>query len=561
VHDNVEYSITTPGDDPWYDALMVAIGGPSTTSKVVTLDHLVPGQPVSVSVDMWGITRDAIDDEHHALLRANGQVVGEGWFDDNQTFTLSGTVPAGVFVEGDNTLEVTLLGDTGVFIDIAVVDRWNVSYPRTAHATDGRLDATVTGARLDVSGLPSGPLVAYRVAADGTVVQVPTTVAGATVQLPGTNTAERFVVSAAGALRVPAVAPARPAAPLLDGSADYLIITHGMFTEGLAPLIAYHEGQGRTVKLVDVADIYEAYSHGVVDAAAIDAYLAAAVPALDATWVLLVGADSFDYRDYGGSGAFSLLPSIYGPTGLGVWHAPLDPAYADLDGDGVPDVALGRLPVRTPQELALLITKTTAYAAAPPASAVLASDTSDGTDYAAVNDGLEALLDGWDVQRADVDRSVNAAAARADLLAAIDAGVGVTMYVGHSGPHTWTDLGLFDDDTAGALTNSAPTVVLQFGCWNTYYVAPDGDTLAHSLLLGPGGAAAVAGSTTMTSSASDIQLAELLTEQIAAGATTLGQAVLAAKRELARQAGGAVVDAQLGWTILGDPALPTGGLG
>ena len=79
-------------------------------------------------------------------------------------------------------------------------------------------------------------------------------------------------------------------AKLLDGQADYLIITHGMFTEGLAPLIAYHEGQGRTVKLVDVADIYEAYSHGVVDAAAIDAYLAAAVPALDATWVLLVGA-------------------------------------------------------------------------------------------------------------------------------------------------------------------------------------------------------------------------------------------------------------------------------
>jgi len=103
-----------------------------------------------------------------------------------------------------------------------------------------------------------------------------------------------------------------------------------------------------------------------------------------------------------------------------------------------PDVALGRLPVRTPAELEMVVATTTAYAAAPAASAVLASDTNDGTDYAAVNDALEALLDGWDVQRADVDRSVNAAAARADLLAAIEAGVGVTLYVGHSGPHTWS---------------------------------------------------------------------------------------------------------------------------
>ena len=33
-----------------------------------------------------------------------------------------------------------------------------------------------------------------------------------------------------------------------------------------------------------------------------------------------------------------------------------------------------------------------------------------------------------------------------------------------------------------------PTVVVQFGCWNTYYVAADADTMAHALLLDEPGA-------------------------------------------------------------------------
>ena len=44
-----------------------------------------------------------------------------------------------------------------------------------------------------------------------------------------------------------------------------------------------------------------------------------------------------------------------------------------------------------------------------------------------------------------------------------------------------------------------PSLVIQWGCWNTYHVAPEYDTLAHRLLLaGPQGAAAVVGSSTLT---------------------------------------------------------------
>jgi hypothetical protein len=77
-------------------------------------------------------------------------------------------------------------------------------------------------------------------------------------------------------------------------------------------------------------------------------------------------------------------------------------------------------------------------------------------------------------------------------------GVALTTYVGHSDPGTWSipylsGFSLFDLNDARDLQNAGnPTVVVQMGCWNTYYVAPDSDTLGHQLMLngdrGRGGA-------------------------------------------------------------------------
>lgn len=49
-------------------------------------------------------------------------------------------------------------------------------------------------------------------------------------------------------------------------------------------------------------------------------------------------------RDYDQDGSLSLLPSLYGHTGFTVTYAPIEPCLRGRDGDGVPDVALGRFP-------------------------------------------------------------------------------------------------------------------------------------------------------------------------------------------------------------------------
>jgi hypothetical protein len=56
----------------------------------------------------------------------------------------------------------------------------------------------------------------------------------------------------------------------------------------------------------------------------------------------------------------------------------------------------------------------------------------------------------------------------------------LTSFFGHSGPTEWTFDGPLASAEIGALSNAdRPKVVTQRGCWNTYYVAPTANTMAH----------------------------------------------------------------------------------
>ncbi|MCO5204371.1 MAG: C25 family cysteine peptidase [Anaerolineae bacterium] len=145
------------------------------------------------------------------------------------------------------------------------------------------------------------------------------------------------------------------------------------------------------------------------------------------------------------------------------------------------------------------------------------------------------------------------AAARQTVLDTLNGTVRLTSFLGHSGPTTWTFDGLFNATDAANLTNTTPTVVTQWGCWNTYHVDPAYNTLAHTFMLNEGGgAAAVLGAATLTLASSDQVLGpEVLSRAVVPG-LALGDAVQQAKEAIAYTG---LEDVILGWTLLGDPAL------
>jgi hypothetical protein len=560
------YSFASPNGDPWFDTAMFGFTTPLSWSFDLAVDGLVAGAaPASLAVALWGVTNFPLAPDHHLQVRLNGAPVADDRFDGLVTHQVSAQLPAGALHDGANTLELRLPGDSGTPYDLVHLESYAVTYPRALAARDGRLTFSSAGRFFRVTGLPSPDVVVYRAEGSSLArlakIEVAADGGGYAVSFGGSGKTATYLVAAAGAFHTPGMAAVRDgAAATAAGEARYLIVSHPAFLDGLGPLVAARTAQGLSVRVVNVDDVYARFGHGVFDAQAIRDYVAWAAANLGTEYVLLVGGDTYDYRNFLGSGSISFIPSLYGQTGTIVRYAPADALYADLDGDGVQDLAIGRFPVRTAAELDSVVAKTLAYEAKGyPRTAVFAADGFDAAgnvSFSEISDRFAARLPaGWTADTAYID-ALGIGGARGALLAAIERGTVLTSYIGHSGSTLWSFTGLFTAADAAALGNAGwPTIVSQWGCWNTYYVVPTYNTMAHKLLLsGDRGAAAVMGASTLTAVESDEAFGALLTPLLVQRGTTLGHAIVTAKQRLAAAQPG-LADVLLGWTLLGDPAL------
>ncbi|MBI4817189.1 MAG: hypothetical protein HY791_13080 [Deltaproteobacteria bacterium] len=559
VNSDKLYSFAAPGNDPWFEERILAQAGvPAAKSFVVDVNEMVSGQAATLTMKLWGMTSfGEVNPDHHVSIEVNGSVVANPRFDGNIEKTVTANIPAGVLVNGPNTVRVTVLGDTGTQYDLVHVERYSIRYNRSFKAQNGALEFTAKSRLFKVTGLPSTDVVAYRKV--GSTLRQLTNLklvkAGGTYSATFIGNGAQngdYMVAVASAITQPAVRAARALTDITTGDAKYLVIAHEQFTGGLTDLVSAKQAQGLTVKVVDVADVYAQFNHGVVDPEAIRLYVAHAQRNMGTEYVLLVGGDTYDYFDNLGVGSVSFIPTPYAKTSQFVRYAPADTLLADVNQDGSPDVALGRLPVRTAAELASVIAKTVGFDGLG-RDAIFAADKDAEIAFSQLSDGFADRLSGWNTATAYLSKT-DLNSARNALISGINGGAAFTSYVGHSGPTMWTFDGLFTSADAAALSNTDPTVVAQWGCWNTYHVDPAYNTLAHKFLLGDHGAAAVLGASSLTQTASEQMLGSRVIDQLAQPGETIGRAVMIAKQQLAATRP-ELKDVLLGWTLLGDPAL------
>ena len=195
---------------------------------------------------------------------------------------------------------------------------------------------------------------------------------------------------------------------------------------------------------------------------------------------------------------------------------------------------------------------------------MVAYDSAQGLDFKADAQAMNNLLPaGWQVQSVFLDdyksgAGYDVASARAALKAGIESGAAMTSYIGHSSQGQWSFNKLFSLADALALdVKGQPTLLTQWGCWNTYFVAPKFDTLAHGFLLGggkPGAAAAVLGASVLAESRQESALSRKLALSLSEPGISLGEAVLKAKQALLAERPQYTSIVQ-SWTLLGDPGL------
>jgi hypothetical protein len=170
------------------------------------------------------------------------------------------------------------------------------------------------------------------------------------------------------------VVEALPAVSSLDEllpNLDQIYIAPRNMRAALAPLIALRYAQKRVASIVAVEDIYDAFGGGLILPDAIRAFLRNVVkdqPALKA--ITLVGDGSHDPLNHLGMANPTLIPPFLADVDPWINETACDACYVQLDGtdalsDELPDLQVGRLPVKSIAELNALVNKMVAYETAP----------------------------------------------------------------------------------------------------------------------------------------------------------------------------------------------------
>jgi hypothetical protein len=339
-----------------------------------------------------------------------------------------------------------------------------------------------------------------------------------------------------------------------SNGADLLIITRPQFASSLARLIALRQSQGLAVTLVDVEDIYDEFSFGQKSAQAIKEFLTHAGTRWKRkpSFVLFGGDASLDPRNYLGLGDWDVVSSKLVDTRQ--METVSDDWLADTDGDGLADLATGRLPFRTADEAALLVSKIIRYEAGAVAESILiASDSTDDYSFEAASEQLKRLIPSHvrveEVRRGELGDS----SANSRLIEAINRGQKIVNYTGHGSVDMWRGGLLASADVAKLSNEDRLAVFVTMTCLNGYFQDASLDSLAERLLKAErGGAVAVWASTGMTSPEGQAAINQELYRLIFGAG---GQSVRIGEAARRAKAATGDLDIRRSWILFGDPTM------
>lgn len=533
-------------------------GSPVSTTPVpqsLTATRVDRSSPTSAQVEiaLQGVSQG----QHSVSISANGSALGQIVFSGATRRVASFQIPASAILEGSNT--VTLSATAGG--DISLVEYVRLTYPRASLATNDELAFTLPASREParrIGGFTTGQIRVF----DVTTPDAPTELAGTIgrdsdglfyidVRLQSPSTHNLLAVTPTTVKAPAALEKNRPSSLNARGQrADIVMITDAAFADSLTALKALRESQGYRVSIVDIADIYDEFSFGIPTPGAITSFLSRAKTAWTQApkFVLLVGDASLDPRNYFGFGSFDFIPTRSVNTAR--LEAVSDDAMADLDNDGAPDFAVGRLPARSMAEANLMVQKIVAYEQSAPSThtAVLVSDLADDIDFVQDSQSIRSTLP-VTIQVQDIQRDqLGDPDTRDAILAALQAGPSLVNYNGHGSVDMWRGATLTSEDVRG-LSNTSLSIFTISNCLNGYFHDPIQESLGEAALKAEhGGAVAVWASSGITYSDDQEVLMRAFYGRLFGGqAGTIGEAAMQAKSVV----GG---DVRSTWILLGDPA-------
>ncbi len=525
----------------------------NVTFNLKGIDQSVAKTPLTVSV--FGATLTP----HTVRVVVNGQELGTMSGANRTKISQEFSILTSFLQEGENTLQLTSLAGAS---DFSVFDSISVNLARKYTADNNQLSFYTQHYRAsDIENFTTNDIRVF----DLTYPDAPTLLSNLQINDTGggsfsvtipSNRGRRMYAATAAALKQPvsitANTPSSLSTPSHNGK--MIIISHKNWMTEANLWADYRENEGMSVEVVDIDDIYDEFSYGVRSSMAIRSFLHYAKInwQIPPDYVLLMGDATFDPRNYLGLGDFTFVPTklvdtTYTETGS-------DDALADFNNDGLAEIPIGRLPVRSGAEITHILNKVMTFeqsvANAIDRGTVCASDRNEGYDFIALCNRVMNELP-QNVAKTFINRDdPNSATVLQNTL---NEGKYLVNYVGHGAPTIWATSGFFSASSAMAMTNGDNlSVFTMLTCLNGYFIDPTIVSLSESLLKAPnGGGVAAWSSSGLTTPEFQEIMAKRFYRQIGIGKITrLGDLIKDSKTVIA-----AGRDVRLSWVLLGDPTL------
>ncbi|MFL6277241.1 MAG: C25 family cysteine peptidase [Blastocatellia bacterium] len=548
-------SIKNGDADNWFGPIISST--PYTLSLKVSQPDSQAQSPATLDLVTQGL---GLNVGHGVSLSFNGSFIGTTLFDSQAHSTTSFTLPMSLLRDGDNSITLQALNGPS---DFSVLDVVRLTYAHRFVADDNALLMSADGGQtIQISGFlrpavrlfditdASNPVeIQGQVEADGNSYRL-------TAALPSGGPRQLYAISERAVQHPAQVITQRPSTwNRAANGADLIIISHASLISSLEPLKQLRLSQGYSVAVVDVEDLFDEFSFGAHSAAAVRDFLTRAHTLWKKAprWALLAGDASYDPRNYLGLGDNDFVPT--GRITTLQFETASDEWLGDSDGDGLSEVAIGRLPVRSPEAAALVVGKLLNYEKQRHEGALLVADRNDGYNFEAATTAVKSLLPPGLAVMTIYRSQMDDAAAHQAVMAGLSRGPLVVNYAGHGSASVWRGSVLVTADAASLSNRDHLTVVISMTCLNGLFNDPRTASLGEALLLSEGGAAAVWASSAQTSGDGQAQMNQEVMRQLFGGATarvqgmTIGEATKRARQVVSDS------DVRRSWVLLGDPTM------
>lgn len=285
--------------------------------------------------------------------------------------------------------------------------------------------------------------------------------------------------------------------------ADYIIITNQeLYTCGLT-YASWRESKGFICKVVTPQEIYDEFNFGLVDPVAIHEFLQYAVEVWDLppVYVLLLGDASYDHRNILGFNE-CIVPTrtLYDPHMVLI---PSDNLYGCISGnDPIPDLLIGRLPIRSVTEFNIVFEKIRRYE-----ENNWVGDWRKNLIFTSMNEedhNLIKLIEDiikkhvpkeFELTRIYYPKSPQEGPTQPDLINAINRGAILLSYIGHSGASEWSGGLLWKEAIPSLMNIDRLPFISVLGCYNGIFDRCGEEYMAELFIKSPGGGIAYWGPT------------------------------------------------------------------